>query len=119
MEHIEFGIYGERLAENHLRAKGYEILRRNFRFKHLEIDLICMDKKELVIVEVKTRQTAEIGEPYKAVTRTKQQQIIKAANEFIKQENINADCRFDVVSIVHNSYRTDLEHIENAFTTVG
>ncbi len=119
MEHNELGIYGERMAENFLMAKGYSIEKRNYRFRHLELDLICMDQNQLVIVEVKTRQTAEIGAPYKAVTRTKQKQIIKASHQFITENNLNIDTRFDVVSIVHNSYRTEIEHIENAFTTVG
>lgn len=119
MKHDELGRYGESLAQNHLRAAGYQIRETNFRFRHLEIDLICMHENQLVIVEVKTRQTSEIGEPYKAVTRTKQRQLIKAANHYIQQHDIDLDTRFDIISIVHNSYRTEITHLENAFTTVG
>jgi len=114
--HNELGQLGEDMALKHLLEKGYQLLSRNFRFKHLEIDLIMQDGDKLVFVEVKTRQTAEIGEPYLAVTRTKQKQIIKVANHYIIENDLHNESRFDIVSIVHNSYRTAIEHIDNAFT---
>jgi putative endonuclease len=76
-----------------------------------------MEKNNLlVIVEVKTRNTAEIGEPWRAVTRVKQGQIIKVADHYVQSNQIDKDVRFDIVSIVHNSYRTNIEHLEGAFT---
>lgn len=114
--HNELGQLGENLALDYLLNKEYKLLERNYRFKHLEIDLIMKDKDYLIFVEVKTRQTAEIGEPYLAVTRKKQKQIIKAANQYILESDWQNEARFDVVSIVHNSYRTKIEHIDNAFT---
>jgi putative endonuclease len=69
------------------------------------------------VVEVKTRQTAEIGEPWMAVTKKKQQQLIKCANAYIQSRDLLQDVRFDIISIVHNQYRTELEHIEDAFST--
>jgi putative endonuclease len=73
----------------------------------------------LKVVEVKTRQTAEIGEPWRAVTRAKQRQIIKAANYYIQLHSIDLETQFDIISIVHNSFRTDIEHIEDAFYALG
>ena len=115
MNHVELGIFGETLAEHFLSKKGYQILDRNYRFKKLEVDIIAMDGDKIVIVEVKTRQTAEIGEPWRAVTRSKQRQIIQVANQYICTNEIDRETRFDIVSIVHNSYRTQIEHIEDAF----
>lgn len=115
MNHIELGILGENLAVNHLQAKGYKVLERNFRWKKLEIDIICRKEQQLVIVEVKTRNTAIYGEPHESVTRKKQRQIIKATNEYIQMHDIDLEVRLDVISIVTNQYRTDLEHIESAF----
>jgi len=74
------------------------------------------DGKDLVFVEVKTRQTAQIGEPFLAVTKSKQKHLIKAAHNYIISKDLDVNARFDVVSIVHNSYRTTIEHIEGAFT---
>jgi putative endonuclease len=111
----ELGQLGERMAENYLTMKGFKIVDKNIRYRKWEIDLIAHSEDKLVIVEVKTRQTREIGEPWKAVTRTKQKQIIACANNYIRKRNIALDVRFDIVSIVHNQYQTNMEHIEGAF----
>ncbi len=112
----ELGDYGEKLAQEFLVEKGYKIAQTNFRLSKSEIDILCVSEKKLIIVEVKTRKTAEIGEPWRAVTRAKQKQIIKVANHYIFENDINLETRFDIISIVHNSFRTDIEHIEDAFT---
>ena len=83
MTNQELGIFGEQLAFKYLQERDYQIKARNYRFGHLEADLICEHDGKLIVVEVKTRQTAEIGEPWRAVTRSKQRQIIKVANEYI------------------------------------
>lgn len=115
MTNIELGQEGEELAANMLIQKGYHILTRNYRFKKGEIDIICEFDNLLVIVEVKTRQTAIIGEPYQAVTQSKQKQIIKVTNQYIEETNCQLEVRLDVISIVLNQYGTKIEHIEAAF----
>jgi putative endonuclease len=111
----EIGDFGEEYAVNYLRKKGFLILDRNIRFKKYEVDIVCKDGEQMVFVEVKTRNTAEIGQPWKAVTKTKQRQIIKCAHHYLVNKNIDVDSRFDIISIVHNSYGTFLEHIDDAF----
>lgn len=116
MTPIELGQFGEELAVKHLENQGYRILSRNFRFSKTEIDIVATNDHELIICEVKTRESTEIGEPYKAVTRRKQRQIIRTADFYIKQNNLHTDIRFDIISIVHNSFRTKIEHIPDAFS---
>lgn len=96
--------------------KGYVFVDKNIRFKRYEVDIVMEKNNLLVIIEVKTRNTAEIGEPWKAVTLGKQGQIIKVADHYVQENQIDKDVRFDIVSIVHNSYRTNIEHLEGAFT---
>lgn len=115
MTHIELGILGEQMAVQFLRSKKVQIRDCNFRFKKGEIDIVAETDELLIVYEVKTRETAEIGEPYKAVTRAKQRQIIKVADHYVKTNNIDKDVQFDIISIVHNSFRTKIEHIEAAF----
>jgi putative endonuclease len=115
MNTTELGQFGENIADRFLTEKGFHILDRNFRFKKGEIDIIAEDNGVLVLIEVKTRQTAEIGEPWRAVTRAKQRQIIQVANNYIQSRQITKNARFDIVSIVTNSYRTTIEHITDAF----
>lgn len=116
MTNQELGVFGENLATAHLKKLGHEILVRNFRLQHLEIDIVTKFQDKIHVVEVKTRQTAEIGEPWRAVTRSKQRQIIKVANHCIQSKDIDQETQFDIISIVHNGFRTDLEYIEDAFT---
>ncbi len=115
MNHIELGVAGENLAEHHLVAKGYEIVARNYRWKHAEIDIICRKNNQLVVVEVKTRNSNALGKPYEAVSIAKQRQVIRVANEYVNQYEIDDDVRFDIVSIVLNQNRMEVEHIEDAF----
>lgn len=115
--HIDLGKKGEIIAQNYLLEKGLELRAANYRFQHLEIDLIFEQDQTLIVVEVKSRNTTEHGQPYEAVTRQKQKQLIKATNQYILQENLDLEVRFDIVSIVFNSDNTyQLEHIEDAFT---
>ena len=115
MTTTELGQFGENIAARFLIENGFHILERNFRFKKGEIDIIAEVNDFLVVIEVKTRQTAEIGEPWRAVTRAKQRQIIQVANNYIQSSQIIKNARFDIVSIVTNSYRTSIEHITDAF----
>ena len=113
--HNDFGKQGEELAVQYLIGKGYEILERNWRNIHKEIDVIAKDGECLVIVEVKTRQTDEYGDPDIAVTRKKQRMLITAANAYISKYNMDAETRFDIISIIFKDGEPVIEHIEDAF----
>ncbi len=114
-KHNELGKLGEELAVQYLAEKGYEILERNWRNKHKEIDIIAKDGVELVIVEVKARQRDDYGEPFVAVSHAKQSRLIAAANAYILRNNLDISTRFDIISIVFNDGNPEIEHIEDAF----
>ena len=114
-KHNELGKIGEELAVQFLIDKGYEILERNWRNIHKEIDIIAKEGEDLVIVEVKARQTDEYGEPDIAVTKRKQRMLIAAANAYILRNNLDMSTRFDIVSIVFKDGEPVIEHIEDAF----
>jgi putative endonuclease len=114
-EHNDFGKLGEELAVNYLIEKGYDILERNWRNIHKEIDIIARDGKDLVVVEVKTRQSDENGEPDMAVTRQKQTRLISAANAYLFQNKLDINTRFDIISIIMKDNSPVINHIEDAF----
>jgi len=115
------GKEGEKIAEKHLREKGYKILTKNFRTNLGEIDIICLDRETIIFVEVKTNTSKDFGAPESRVDSRKQRQIIKGALSFLKQRGkLNSDCRFDVVSILlMKNAKPEIEHIENAFQADG
>lgn len=114
-DHNDLGKLGEELAVNYLTGKGYKILERNWHNIHKEIDIIAKDGKFLVIVEVKTRQTDEYGEPDIAVTRKKQRMLIAAANAYIARNKLDVETRFDIISIVFKDSEPVIDHIVDAF----
>ena len=114
-DHNDLGKLGEELAVNYLTGKGYEILERNWRNKHKEIDIVAKDGGTLVIVEVKTRQSDGFGEPDMAVTKRKQRLLIAAANAYLLRSQMDTNTRFDIVSIVFNNGNPVIDHIEDAF----
>jgi len=58
----------------------------------------------LITVEVKTRTSEEFESPKEAATIPKQKRIVKAADAYIQEKNIDLECRFDIVSVlIHGS----------------
>jgi putative endonuclease len=112
---IQKGNQGEEIARAHLLKMGYSILEKNWRHKHLEIDIIASINNTLVIVEVKLRANAFFGNPEEFVTSSKQKKLIKAADFYIKENNINWETRFDIIAIVQNPNELCVEHFEGAF----
>jgi len=110
---------GEELAAKILTDKGYEILERNYRYGHGEIDIIAIDPADgcTVFVEVKSRQNLEFGEPEYAITKSKQKQIRKIAELYLYDKEIKEiDCRFDVFAILFQDLNNPVvNHYENAF----
>ncbi len=106
---------GESLAGKHLLKEGYEILERNWRYKKYEIDIIAKKEQTIVFVEVKTRKSNTFGEPEIFVTRQKQGFIIAAANQYLKENSIELESRFDIIAIIQLNNTRTVKHLEAAF----
>lgn len=116
------GWRGERAAERFLRRKKYLIIARSLRSRMGEIDLIAVDGKTLVFVEVKTRKSHHAGHPADAVTARKQQKLTRLALIYMKRHDLlDTPARFDVVAVTwaEGSRRPLIEHFENAFEAAG
>lgn len=110
------GQEGERIAESYLRKKGYRVVERNYRCPVGELDLILLDRRVVVFVEVKTRSDDRFGAPLESVGPRKQQKMIKTALFFLSRHRLhNRDARFDVVGISYQGGEPMVEHVENAF----
>jgi putative endonuclease len=112
MNKREVGADYESKACFYLEQKGYVILKRNYRTKTGEIDLIAKDGDCIVFIEVKYRVDAKYGYPREAVNRVKQRKIITTAKCFLKHTgSFNLCCRFDIVEILGEQ----VNHLLNAF----
>lgn len=119
-ERQQLGRAGEERAADFLRRAGYRILAANYRTRRGELDLVAEEGGELVFVEVKTRTSLAFGSPAEAVDRRKQQQIGRAAQEYLLREGAGERAvRFDVVAISLAGSRPEVEIIKNAFEYGG
>jgi len=109
------GEQGESIAAMRLQQHGYKIIHKNWRFKHKEIDIIAQKDGKIVFIEVKTRSNPIFEAPSEAVTIKKQQLLIDAANQFLILNQIDLESRFDVVSVIIQNGKEEVEIMENAF----
>jgi len=110
---IKLGKEGERLAANFLMECGFEVIHRNYRHSHAEIDLIVRREDWLIFVEVKTRSSSAFGEPEEAVTAKKIRMIYNAAEEYIYSIDWKGHVRFDIISIKLGN-PPEIQHFEDA-----
>ncbi len=116
------GQRGEVQAAKYLQRLGYRILARGRRLASGELDLVVLDGRTIVFVEVKTRTSADVGHPAEAVDAVKQRRLTRLAVTFMKRHGLlEYPARFDVVAITwpDGRGRPVIEHFKNAFEAVG
>ena len=112
----KLGETGEALAARKLIKAGYKIIETNYRTRLGEIDIIAKEDDTIVFVEVKSRRSVHFGNPKHAVTLQKQKKISMVALYYLKATGQStARARFDVVTVISNRDRPQVEIIKNAF----
>ena len=113
------GRWGEALAAEYLRKKGFRILEAGWRCRFGEIDLIAADRKYLCFVEVKLRKSAAFGGAGEFVDRRKQEKLRATAELYLSQSPTELQPRFDVIEIYAprgmDTLKPDIRQIPNAF----
>jgi len=116
-EEAAWGRRAEDLAHRLLQSKGLVVVERNWVGPGLraEIDLIAWDGDILVFIEVKSRRTAEHGDPGRAMDVEKRRHIISAARYFLRRWRLSQDkVRFDLVTVVFEPF--EIRHIPDAWS---
>ncbi|RCT53748.1 YraN family protein [Winogradskyella sp. KYW1333] len=114
-QHIELGKKGEQLAVDFLIKNGYNILDRNYRFDRAEVDIIARKEEILSIIEVKTRTNIDFGNPQDFVKPKQIKNLVKAVNEYITENDVDLEVRFDIISIIKKDNKFQIEHLKDAF----
>lgn len=117
----DLGRQGEQAAERFLKRLGYKIVDRGVRFRRGELDLVAVDGRTVVFVEVKTRLSHDKGQPAEAVDADKQRQLTRAALLYLKRHNLlEYRARFDVITVTWPADGPpEIDHIQNAFEPTG
>ena len=95
------GLNAEQTAYQHLIGRGLKPVRRNFRSRRGEIDLIMLDDACLVFVEVRYRTDTSFVPAAQTVDIHKQRKLASAAAMFLSMNPYFSEhvCRFDVLGI--------------------
>ena len=121
------GDRGEKMVAGFLAGNGYRIVAKNWRCRHLEIDIIAVKDNAVHFVEVKSLSSNELTEPYRKVDNVKRGRIIDAASCFLNSRNWHLflhraevcsdfEVSFDVASVVGCAGTFTVEFFENAYT---
>lgn len=114
-DHNQLGQLGEGLAIEFLQKNGYEILETNWFCQKAEIDIIAQKGNILAIIEVKTRSNIAFGSPQDFVKPKKIQLLVKAVNQYVQENDLDLEVRFDIIGIRKDGNQFILEHLEDAF----
>lgn len=109
----ELGRRGEQLAAEYLERAGLRILDRNWRCETGELDIVALERRVLVVCEVKTRSGVRYGSPLEAVSHRKRLRLRRLASSWLDAQGLRFDeVRIDVIGLVRDgSGEFTLEHV--------
>ena len=117
MSNQHLGRIGESTVRKYLEQKGYTFVAQNVRVGHDEIDLIMLDGRVTVFVEVKLRKPGVSGA--EAVDLAKRRRISRAAVVYMtKTGGLDRAARSDVAEVVFDGVHAEVHHIPDAFPLV-
>lgn len=107
------GRWGEAYAAAFVENQGMRIVARNWRCADGEIDLIALDRGQVVFIEVKTRRDHSRGTPLAAITPAKLTQLQRLAQTWLRQHaGAGITARIDAIAITRpRSGATIVQHV--------
>ncbi len=115
----ELGRRGEDEAVRHLKGLGYRIVGRRERILRGDIDIVALDGRTVVFVEVRSKSDTTHGHPAETVGPQKQRRIAELAAAYIRRHRLeDQSVRIDVVAVTFPAERGGrpvVEHYQNAF----
>ncbi len=117
-----FGTRSERAAARFLRRLGFRILARNYVCPHGELDLIALDGRCIVFVEVRSTGSDDLNRPAASVDDAKQRRLTRLAVCYLQEHHLlECAARFDVLALSWPEDRSEprIVHFRHAFDAVG
>ena len=112
----EVGAWGEQIAYNYLKERGYQIIARHWTHRIGEIDIVAQKDRRIVFVEVKTRTNLRFGTPEEGIGWHKQQKLRRTANVYmLKYKLTDVPYQIDSLAIIYDPLlkETKIRHLEN------
>jgi len=117
-----FGSRSERAAARFLKRLGYRIVARNYCCSLGELDIVALDGRCLVFVEVRSTEEHDTARPAASVDPDKQQRLTRLALHFLQSRRLlGQSSRFDILAVSWPAGRSEPEivHYAGAFEAVG
>ena len=116
----QLGHLGEQLAAEHLQRLGFDVLDRNYRTRHGELDLVAFDGETLVFCEVKTRRARRRGAPWDSLNDRKCTRVRRMGASWLTERPgrpYARELRFDAIRVSFDATGRliSLDHLEGAF----
>ena len=115
MDRISIGKRGEEAAKSALEDMGFEILERNWRFGHKEIDIIAASEDGIRFVEVRSRVEPVLLEPELTVGSVKKEKLVSAARAYMRMNRITCEAFFDIVAVTFSPQGVKVDYFPDAF----
>jgi putative endonuclease len=114
------GQIGEQLAAEHLERLGFDVVDRNYRTRHGELDIVCFDGETLVFCEVKTRRATRAASPWDNLHPEKRAQVRRMSAAWLAEKPNRPyaeELRFDAIGVTFDPQgrMVALDHLEGAF----
>ena len=111
------GAWGEAIAAEALRSRGFTVIEQNYRSRYGEIDIIAENREYLVFAEVKLRKSAYFGAAREFVDLRKQERLRATASMWLEEHETSLQPRFDVIEVYgeEGAAAPRIRQIENAF----
>ena len=117
-----FGTRSERAAARYLKRQGFRLLARNYSCPHGELDLIAVEGRCVVFVEVRSTGGDDPLRPAASVDEQKQRRLTDLALHYLRRHRLlDHMARFDVLAISWPPERREpvIVHYRQAFEAVG
>ncbi|HBZ77453.1 MAG TPA: YraN family protein [Clostridiales bacterium] len=101
----DIGKHSEEYVAQYLERRGARILARNYSVHNVgEIDIICVYKEKILVIEVKSRDfRTRYGTPEESVTKSKQQKIMRTMLDYCRENDIRLECvSYYVAGVIHD-----------------
>ena len=115
VDRISIGKRGEEAAKSALEEMGFEILERNWRFGHKEIDIIAASEDGIRFVEVRSRVDPVLLEPELTVGSVKKEKLVSAARAYMRLNRITCEAFFDIVAVTFSPQGVKVDYFPDAF----
>lgn len=111
---VAIGKAGEDAALHYLQQRDYQLIARNWRCLHGELDLIMQQRGQLVFVEVKARRSAISDEAAIGLTPVKRHRLTTTIYHYLDAHQLPADgWRLDLIVVIFTRGRAHIDHREN------